>query len=215
MVFETNLHQRSEHRRTHRRRETLSTRVKHLETTLKEEKPELKFYDQAAYAATVVTSAGLVISLDGPIPSGTGQSQRTGVQVREHTSLWKLGIAVNTTAVVNYFRMILFTWKDTIAANYPTVSTVLQTAGWQYPYNNDYKKNFIVHHDKLYSLAVGSDQLIVDECLMDLRGIVTQWDADTTTDNPIHNALYVLFISDQSTNGPTMTFHHRLKYMDS
>lgn len=170
-------------------------------------KPEKKFIDNN-FSSTVVTSTGVVNVLDA-ISNGTNELQRIGNKLEMKSLFSRLSITVNATANANFLRVIYFNHKTggTIG-----VSSVLQSPAYNSPLNDSYASQIKVLFDKTYALSTGSDSMLVDKTYRKLK-LQVEYLSTSSTSNK--NTLCALYISDQATNGPTVSDWIRCKFIDT
>jgi len=156
--------------------------------------------------------AGAVISLVN-IDGGSGRDQRTGNRVT-FNNIEMRATARSNAAGANQnqlIRMLIVKDLQTVNSTIPSVSQILQSdvrSGFSL---ND-RGRFQVMFDKSFQLSQTSQ---TSEFLYYKLPVTctTEWVANT---GPQHskNAIFCLFISDLTTNGPSLDYNIRMNYMD-
>lgn len=208
-------------KRTYRRkgpvkRSNVNARVAGLEKSvrklaIKEAKmKETKFLDAAANGTTVTTTA----TVNGifTLPVGTGDSQRVGNRVWMKSFFLRLAVTPNATAGLNFLRFIVF--KDRQCNGSAPAASDLLTSSTNYlsPLLMDNNMRFKILFDRIYTVDSDATGAQVDKVYRKLKFPVEFQD---TTSAAISNGLFILMISDQATNGPTVSYQSRLKYTDA
>jgi len=194
-----------------------TTRVKgyQLNKALKQVKrmiprPEWKSFDVARAATTITTTATLT-NLAAMSP-GTGESDFVGDKVRMKSVLLRMSITPNATAGVNYLRVIVFRDKQSNVGTPPTAATLLQVAtNYLSPLNNDNGMRFKVMYDQTFTVDTDANGAQVQKLYRRLN-YVSEFQAGVAI--PITNSTYILEISDQAANGPSVQWYSRVRYTD-
>lgn len=182
--------------------QTVKKQVKQLQLD-----PELKYFDVST--SGTITSTGTLTALNG-INQGTNPNDRVGDKLKTVSSFLRLAMTVNATATTNFLRVIIFRDKQT-NLSVPGVTDVLQSASFMSPLNNSYSMRFKVYFDKTYAFDAESAGTQVDKIYRRMK-FKTEYSTGSTGIRT--NGLFILLISDQATNGPTVNYYHRLKYKD-
>lgn len=185
--------------------QTLKKKVRKLQLS-----PEVKYFDVSNSAQTVTTT-GYVNSLQG-ISQGTGPNERIGDKLQLLSNFFRLAMSVNATATTNFLRVIIFRDKQANLSGAPGVTDVLQTASYLSPLNNSYSMRFKVYFDKTYAMDAESAGTQVDKIFRKMR---FQTEYSTSSTGIRTNNLCILMISDQATNGPTVSWYNRVKFRDN
>lgn len=114
-----------------------------------------------------------------------------------------------------YVRLLVVKCKRDDATDAPTVAKVLETSSVWSMYNWDDRKDFVVLYDKLIKLAKSA--LRED---FSRKGMISikanklgklQYDNTATTGQ---NQLYLIALTTETTNGPTLRYYSRIIFKD-
>jgi len=178
---------------------------------------EVKAFDNSS-APAIITSAGLLTQLS-TITTGTASNQRISDEVEAQATLLNLVIVPSTVAAAatTAIRVVLFIWNQDTAAAAPAMSDVILNTGNAannpisvYNLDRVRKDIFSIVFDKLFTASAGNST----DALQVKRAV--KWRlrfASAATSGAGH--LYLLLVSDQAVNGPTVQFVSRLLYTDS
>lgn len=174
-------------------------------------RPERKNVD-VTRAATIITSTATITNIAPP--TGLGQAGEGGIVGDQCTSksiLLRLGITPNATAGMNYYRaLIVLDHQPNGAA--PVASEILQVANnYLAPMNDSQSKRFKVIFDKTYTVDQDANGSQVDKVFRRLR----HRSEALSTSHFITNGVYLLEISNEATNGPTVQWYSRWRYTDA
>lgn len=170
---------------------------------------ETKFFD--------VTQTGLSISSSGSIyplsqiAGGSAYNQRDGNSVKAVSNLCRLSAVLNSPAESVFIRCIIFTDAEQRAST-PAVSDVLESVGYLSPINHINGSRFQVVSDTL--LVLKKDMNAISKKYFRKLNSHIKFSSATSTDTKEGN-FYMLLLSDQATNVPTVNFLNRLRYVDN
>lgn len=171
---------------------------------------EVKFFDVNQVNQSIGTT-GAVYSLS-QIPGGDAYNQRDGNSCRLKSQLFRLSAVLNSSADQTFVRFILF--KDNEARNASPAAADLLETGNDYlsPLNHVNGKRFTVIRDKVLNLRKDMNSAVSKEYIKCSHHL--KFSSATSTDVR-EGAMYVLLISDQVTNTPTVDFNNRLRFIDN
>lgn len=181
---------------------------------------EIKFHDVQA-TNTAYDSTGTIVNLS-TIAQGDGDNARDGSSIKLAHLTMRMSWSSNTTDTTpQRVRMILFRGKNEKSTP-PTISTLLEDTT-QYdnivsPKNWDHKFNTRVLYDRVIVLTPNasasnqSKELVISKKLYGHVKFATNDTAGTDIEN---GGLYMLIVSDETTNAPTCTFYSRLTFYDN
>lgn len=192
---------------------TMAKRVKKIESTLKVRKPEVKNVLHGAFNQSLSITGAVVIQSD--IAEGITSLTRNGLDIQ--CLKFKMNYILNHDPGVNISRArILFVRdKQQIADTPPTVSDVLYNVALSPVtfYSELHKGRFDVLYDKTHTMDVykryASGKISVN---LSKKG-ATHYNGSLASDTQ-KNQYYLMWISDQITYVPTMTYQTRLDYID-
>lgn len=204
---------------------TINKKIKRIQA-----KEELKFID-TYQSATSIPLAGVLQLLNG-VAEGDDNNNREGREINL-TSVQFRGQLLNnpldiTSAVI---RMIIFYDLQANGAA-PTVATLLDlttiTAAYLAPYHRDYQKRYKIVYDKTMTITpqtvnttAGGVTTVVNSIDRTIRkkrrlGRMVKYSGTGATITSIaSNSLYVLFLSDNNTNQPSINMGYRVYYKDT
>lgn len=192
--------------------------VKFLKTLINVEK---KVWDNDSSTGQTISNAGTVSWLSG-ITTGTGFNNRTGMSVKAHSLSLKGTLEVNSSSTTpTQVRIILFYNKGLNQGATPAITDILQSAGSSgiagpiTPYQLNNVGDFVVLMDRKYTVdSVQRSQVNVN--FFRKLGHHIRW--ETSGDaiaNTEYGHIFMLMISDQSVNLPTLQYYTRLRYIDN
>jgi len=170
-------------------------------------KPEWKNSD-VTQSSTIITSTATIVDLFS-LSQGTGEGDIIGDKCRLKSWLYRVSITPNTTAGLNYLRLILVLDHQANGAT-PSAADILQApTDYTSPLNDDNGQRFKVLFDKTYTVDTDANGAQVDKVYRRLRALVEM------SGSAITNGLFLLQLSDQAMNGPAVTWYSRVRYTDS
>jgi hypothetical protein len=181
----------------------LSKEVKALKTMINVEK---KHYDKNLAQAPDTTGG---LSHLTSIPQGDDYDEREGRSVRLKSMFVRGDVLMHASATSTICRVIWFQWNDDTA---PTVTDILENANVHSPLNLDKSTKSRILRDRTFNLTTDSPQKMCK--LYVRRNNHCKFDGITGADYE-RGSLWVMYISDQATNTPTVTLRHRTRYIDN
>lgn len=188
--------------------------VKFLKSILNVERKTL---DTSGTGVTV-SDSGSVVWLS-TVTTGTAYNQRTGSVVKAVQLSMRGNIVFNSSASATQFRCIVFYNKGLNQGATPAVTDILQNttgnAGPISPYNVDNVGDFKVLSDKVYLLDdVNNRQK--NFSMFARLGHHLRWDTsgDAIADTE-QGHIFMLLVSDEATNTPTLSYTARLRFIDN
>lgn len=174
---------------------------------------EVKFLDTAINTSSTGVN-GAITALDS-IPEGDGESARSGTSVKPMRISFRLNATQHASATLTILRLIIFRGKFE-RDNEPTVSDIFASTGVNQFKVNDKKYNtkFIVDRHYIFD-AVNTSRTKKIDGSYKLFGHI-QFDASQTDGTDHENGgVYLLLISNEATNAPTVVGNFRLTYTDN
>lgn len=173
---------------------------------------EMHFTDVTA-SVTPTTTPALVL-LNG-ISIGDTASTRTGQSIKMDRADFRFTLAVNTTSVVNFVRVIVVLDKQSNAtamtsADLLVASTVVS------PYSFGSQNRFVPLFDETFALHSSGPGAFTKVVGLNTNQHVTYntGNAGTIADI-VTNSVYLIHFSDQFTNPPSMLYYNRLWFVDN
>jgi len=170
---------------------------------------EWKSIDTTQVPTTITTTAA--VTNVAAIAQGTGESQRVGDKVTLRSWVWRMAVTPNATAGTNFLRMILIRDKQGNGSA-PAIADILQSAtNFNSPLNNDSGQRLKVLFDRTYTVDTDATGAQTDKMYRKFK-ILAEYSAAGTI--PITNSLYLVQISDQAVNGPSVEWYSRVRFTD-
>lgn len=178
---------------------------------------EKQYYDNnTALVTRNPTPAGVIDIMSG-IPQGDDNGQRTGNSIKLSSLYLTLQCGMSAAATQTFVRFILFEDKFNTGTT-PTASNVLGltlATGWSViaPLNSDFSTRYRILMDKRIALSQnGRQNYIMKKYIKQNRHIhyTGPGSADTYNGN-----IYLLMVSNEGINTPTVFFNCRVGYYDN
>lgn len=160
---------------------------------------------------TNITNTGTIVCLN-QIAQGDDNIHRQGCDI---LARYLAGVICmkETVDKQHLIKVMVFVDKDNQGTD-PAVTTVLQTASPLAFINIDQSERFSILFHKIYTLSGGDNNLQAFCRKIYIRLNFKMYYDGTASTNYGTNALYLLFISDQATEYPTMIYDLRLAFTE-
>lgn len=160
-----------------------------------------------------ITSAGTLTHLSN-IAQGDTQGTRTGNSILARSLFGRIGLEMNPTATVSRIRILIVCDNQQIADTSPSATDVLLTASTLSSLDTaTYPNRFKVLKDMLITLddakMMGSSFKINIPMYKHIK-----YNGANSTDIA-KNGIYILYISSESVNYPTISYNLKLGYYDN
>ena len=171
----------------------------------------------------VTAIAGGTLQLVNPTSMGSGQNNREGSSFRMKSVLTRFRITVNATAPGYQTCRCLLVLDQQPNGTVFGITDLLATNTIDSPRNLDYRKRFKILYDKNFCVSANRPQ-IFDQIYQKFDSKVLSNQAHVqcyatsnlgTIADISTNALYMVFLSDQGVNGPTMDYYTRVRFLDN
>lgn len=173
-----------------------------------------KLYLDATASASAIPNTALITPLTNPA-QGDGVSGRTGQKVLAQDILIRGSCLINASATSSKVRLLLLVDKM-MNGTYPTGTDILQTASVYSPLDiDDSQGRFVILYDKLYNLDIDSKDGFVFKIYKKLNFHIMYKGTDGAEASLGKNQVFILAISDEATNTPTISYYSRFKYCDN
>lgn len=177
---------------------------------------EFKFHD---VLNAITPSTTLSIQQLTNIPQGDTDITRDGAQVKCLRLLVRYLAVINASATTTFLRVMIIKDKQTNQAIYAAgdlLTDITATDAINSPMNLDNKYRFQVLYNRVHIMSItGANAAIKGEVFKDID-LKLRFDNSTPSIADLtSNSLSLVFISDQATNTPTVTFFSRLRYVDN
>lgn len=189
---------------------------------------EFKYIDTVSSVASSVTSTGTVVHLTN-IGQGDDVSSRSGRSILPKTWFLRGEIAFNSAGnAAQQVRIVVFRDMNDNDEVAPTVAQLFTSTtagvGVISPLHKDNSMRFRVLYDKVYNVDASRSQvgvktyhripLGIDPHGNPTQGIHTTY-SGTGGPNTAKNHLYMIVISNTTSNHPTLTYYNRITYIDN
>lgn len=178
---------------------------------------EKQYYDNNTLLVTRnPTPTGTVDIMSG-IPQGDDNGQRTGNSIKLNSLYLTMQGGMSASATQTFVRIILFEDKFNTGTT-PTASNVLGltlTTGWSViaPLNTDFSTRYRILIDKRIALSQnGRQNFLFKKYIKRYKHV--HYTGPNATDTYNGN-IYLLMLSNEATNTPTIYFNCRVGYYDN
>lgn len=195
------------YRRRYRRRPTLAKKAYYLAKKAQTQK-ELK-HSNHSFSGTV-DQAGTIQSLS-TVQEGDTNNSREGNVIYPTSSKIRLNMEMNSAVTTTLVRIIVFKWL--VGGNTPTVTDILQSAAVNSFKSEANRYNSKILYDRTHQLNEGASIKKMVYIKNKFRNYLMAFPEGTTQANK--NSIYILILSDETTNLPAISFQQRLYFKDS
>ncbi len=165
-------------------------------------------------ASTTATTTPTLVLLNGSVLGDT-TTTRTGQSIKMDRSDFRFQLSVNATSIINFVRIIVVVDKQTNATAM-TAADLLVTSNTVSPYTFGSQQRFIPLFDETFALSTYGPGAIT-KCI----GLSTNQHVTYNTVNGgtvadiVTNSVYLIFLSDQGANAPSILYYNRLWFVDN
>lgn len=171
---------------------------------------EVKIHD-ILVQNTAFTAAGVMIGLNS-ISGGGANDERDGTKVNFFNIDIRWQCVLHSSDVVTQCRVIVFRDSMQVASTVPLPAQLMSTTSPLSQVNVLNRNRFVVFYDR--TMVVGTGMGRVKTGRFNKRvAFETHW-SGATAGSHLKNGLYMLIITDESTNFPTFNWSSRLMYND-
>lgn len=158
-------------------------------------------------------ASGTVVSLNA-IGQGDDKDDRNGNSIKNKSLLVRMRAEQNSSATNTSLR-VLFIRDKQVNGSTPLVTDVLQAANPLSSLNTDYGKRFVVLADSLFSLSSNGTTCSHRKIFKKL-GFHTEFGGTGNSVADINSgAIWMLAVSDEATNTPTLFYNTKVRYLDN
>lgn len=171
---------------------------------------EKKYVDVFDNNDTVITQAG-TITLLSAINQGTTQNDMVGDNCTIVSNLFRIRITPNATSQMNYLRVMIIRDRQPNGAA-PVQADIIETATDVLSALTDLNaERFKVLFDKTYTVDTDANGSQVDKVFRRMKFKYTaQSSGDVRT-----NAVWLVMLSNDVTDGPLVSYYNRLRFKDN
>lgn len=172
-------------------------------------RPELKRYEEVATNATSSTATIIHIT---SVVGGPDEDDRIGNRIFAKYVTMNLSATINASATATICRILLVVDTDNTGTD-PTAALILETANNVLsPINSDYTQRFTTLIDRIVNLSINGQNNWVDKVYKRCNFMINYTGpAGTET---AKNNIYLLLLSNEATNTPTIGYYFRLAFTD-
>lgn len=175
---------------------------------------EKKHFDTDINAQTP-TSSGTLLSICD-IAQGDNIQERLGNSILCKSALVRLTTTINATATATFVRVLVIRDKQQIADTDPALNKVLDGSHGTYitaPHNTDYVGRFETLYDRVHKVDDNSHIIKYTSIYCPINKHI-RFNGAASTDVQ-KNGLYLLLISSEATNAPTLDGFARISFYDN
>lgn len=174
---------------------------------------EMKYVDSSQTGVSISNTGGLY-SLS-VMAQGDTQETRQGQKILAKDLLLRGSLQVNASATSTRVRMIIGVDKMGNGA-YPTTTDILDSASVYAPLDiDDSQGRFVILYDRLYNLETDGKDSVAFKIYKKLDFHIA-FKGTTATEADIgKNYIWILFLTDEAVNTPTVSYIARMKYYDN
>lgn len=188
--------------------------------------PEFKWWDyEGTFSSITANGTGVVdCNCMTLITQGTGSQQRIGQSILMKSINFRISLNVNPAVGGGgntHVRCIVFADTRTLAQSSLPIDNVLEL-GTNYlsPLDMDYPGRYKVFYDKIIDLGYSNETRTLhfrkDYTEADKQIQHLKWDQTGNGESDVRqNHIYLLLISDQSTNTPNANVYCRFRFIDN
>lgn len=198
--------------RTRRPRRKLAAGPKALKMVKKLKRfvsPELKFFDTDASTLILTTPTIIDFNL---IPQGDSVINRTGNLIRPQSLNLRFIMAKAAAATNTFVRVLIFRALNNQAVT-PSPGDILQALTIDSPHEWVMKKRSNILYDRTFYLGPGDRQGHHVHKIVSLKSKTINY-FGSGTGTPETNGIYMMLLSNELTNGPTMDWYGRMSFTD-
>jgi len=162
--------------------------------------------------ATPVPSTGTITLLNGMAQNDTS-SGRTGNSILMRNCFMRLVFTQNTAAVTTIYRVMLVLDKQQITDSNPLMSDILESLNPLAPLATASTGRFTIMKNWFFTTDDTKAQTKIIDYYKDFR-FHTKYNGPANSDIQ-KNGLYLVFISDQPVNPPSMSYSWKVGYHDN
>lgn len=177
---------------------------------------EKKFHN-LTHSALAISSAATLHNIV-EIAQGDTNSTRDGDSLKIISLMFKFTCKIHASALQTFIRVMLI--KDTAHnSTTPTIGNILTSTGINASIVSGLAMNnrgrFQVLMNEIVSLDQNGKQSSVINKYFNLEQHILYSGATGAASEQTRNSLYFIFISDEVTNTPTITYYSRLRFVDN
>ncbi len=163
--------------------------------------------------SVLAVNTGVSYLLNGTA-QGDDDTDRNGRSVKATSVFTRLSVAKNALATNTAVRLIVY-WDRQANGAAPATTDVLETASYLSALNKDYGKRFSVVWDTTCSVNTAGTTFKLIKRYAKLNRHVEYIGTTSGIGSIGANALYIMLISNEATNTPTVAFNNTFRFIDN
>lgn len=147
--------------------------------------------------------------------TGDTSSTREGQSIKCVVSFCRFYMTMNSSATTTQIRIMIFIDTQPNATTATSAELLASTTNILSPLTIGYGSRFKILCDKIFRLD--TNKLNLEYKMYKKLGFHTKYNSSNngTIADITKNAFYIMMVSDQATNTPTVSFWHRLRFIDN
>lgn len=159
-----------------------------------------------------LNSSGVIVPITS-IAQGDTSSGRTGNSILVRNIMFRVATAMHSAATNTFYRFMLIQDTQQVGDTSPAVTDVLESASYLSPLSTANAGRFKVLWSKtLKSSSAGSTSLLIDKYWKVYSHVRYNGSASTDINK---NGYYLLMLSSEATNVPTIVYQYKVGYHDN
>lgn len=171
-----------------------------------------EMYHHPVTGTATPDTSGTVVHITN-IAQGDDDNNRTGLSVLVKSVFIRMSATINASATTTFIRIILFRDTQQVGDSTPAVTSILESASYLAPLNTNSVGRYSVLKDVLFCLDGVRQDTKIMKWYKKMSSHV-RYNGTASTDIQ-KNGMYLLFISSEATNTPSLPYNIRLAYHDN
>lgn len=171
---------------------------------------ETKFLNVAS--SQTVSNTGSIVPLS-QIVQGVNYTERIGDSIKIQKIEFRCKVSMSTSASFTNFRLIIFRDLYQQGAD-PTITNVLGSASTLNPKNFLLRDRFSLLVDEMFVMSVSGDNACSLEYNIPHEGHIKYIGTTAATASNGFGSIYMLVLSDEATNVPTIAYNSNIYFTD-
>lgn len=175
---------------------------------------EYKHHNVDDSTGTAVTNSGTNLDDLCVIPVGDAETDRDGTSIKPINFVMRYMITQHASATNTLVRLVIFRSKfenDTA----PTLASIFPSSPLLKSKIPDKRFSTKILYDKYFTLCDSGTAIRAGTIALKLHGHINYDGGETTGDDKESGGLYLLAISSEATNTPTLSYVSRLTFTDN
>lgn len=157
-------------------------------------------------------TSGTIIPLTS-IAVGDTDATRTGNAIYVRSVLCNMVVQIHASATNTTYRYMIIRDKQQAEDTSPSIGSVLDTVGVHTPLNSATVGRFDILKDMTYNINTVGTPTRIHKVYLPMRSHVRY--NNTASTDITKNGLYLILISNEATNVPSVTYFVRVSYHDN